>query len=109
MQFAGAVIQGAHPRVSSSANMLGVNMKSDGWPYRYEVTIQHIDGSRSAYTVLTWEGPKKAEQLALSRDAYISDLLIAEHGVEVSELGPAFRDESGLVALRGEIVDRREF
>ena len=84
-------------------------MKNDGWPHRYEVTIQHIDGSPSVYTVLTWEGPKKAEQLALSRDVHQSDLLIGEQGVKVLELGPAALDERGLVVLGDDIVDRREF
>ncbi|HSR85799.1 MAG TPA: hypothetical protein VLM11_16620 [Streptosporangiaceae bacterium] len=79
------------------------------WPVRYRVILQPVTGEARDYVVLTWLGPEKAVMMAANADGRGYGTSAGIYDVAVEELGPAHRDQRGLVAIQGELRDRMEF
>lgn len=76
---------------------------------RYQVTIPSSVGQTGKLHVLTWLGPEKAAAMAAHADGHGYDTAEGIYDIEVEELGPAARDERGLVVSEGHLSDRMEF
>ena len=79
------------------------------WPQLYAVRLELADGTEAAYQVVTYLDERKAEALAVGRHAYLHGEEPAVRGAHVEDVGPAARDERGLVEIRGTVFDRAEF
>jgi hypothetical protein len=79
------------------------------WPVRYLVTIRSSLGQTRKLYVLTWLGPEKALAMAAHADGHGFGTSDGIYDIEVAELGPAERDDRGLVLLEGHLSDRMEF
>jgi len=76
---------------------------------RYRVTIRSSLGQTRRRYVLTWLGPEKALAMATHADGHGYGTSDGIYDIEVEELGPASRDERGLVVSEGHLSDRMEF
>src|ERR1700722_18045781 len=79
------------------------------WPVRYRVTVQPVTGNPRDFYVLTWLGPEKAVMMAAHTDGRGYGSSDGIYDIVADELGPAARDQDGLVALGGDLHDRMEF
>jgi hypothetical protein len=75
----------------------------------YQVTIRSAVGQTRKLCVLTWLGPEKAVAMAAHADGHGYGTSDGIYDIEVQELGPAERDERGLVVSQGLLSDRMEF
>jgi hypothetical protein len=73
------------------------------------VTIQPVQGEPRDFFVVTWLGPEKAVVMATHADGRGYGTSDGIYDVAVNELGPADRDERGIVAIGGDLHDRMEF
>lgn len=76
---------------------------------RYQVTIRSSVGQIRKLQVLTWLGPEKAVAMAAYADGHGYGTDEGIYDIEVEELGPAARDERGIVISEGQLSDRMEF
>jgi hypothetical protein len=76
---------------------------------RYQVTIRSSVGQTRNLHVLTWLGPEKAVAMAAYADGHGYGTADGIYDIEVEELGPAARDDRGLVVSEGYLSDRMEF
>ena len=81
------------------------------WPERFGVTFTAAgSGHTATYTVVTWLHERKAVFLALEEyRRRWPDERVFDVDVDVQSLGPAPRDERGLVSVNGDLHDRFEF
>lgn len=79
------------------------------WPELYRVRLELADGTSASYDVVTWLDEHKAEALAVGRHTYLHGEEPVVQGAQVEDVGPAHKDERGLVQIRGLVFDRREF
>jgi hypothetical protein len=76
---------------------------------RYQVTIRSSAGQIRKLYVLTWLGPEKAVAVAAYADGHGYGTAEGIYDIDVEEVGPAARDERGLVVSEGHLSDRMEF
>ena len=76
---------------------------------RYQVTIRSSVGQTRKLHVLTWLGPEKAVAMAAHADGHGFGTADGIYDIEVEELGPAARDDRGLMVTDGHLSDRMEF
>lgn len=79
------------------------------WPMRYQVTIRSSLGQTRRLHVLTWLGPEKAVAMATHHDGHGYGTPDGIYDIHVEELGPAARDERGVVVVASYLSDRMEF
>jgi len=79
------------------------------WPVRYQVTIRSSLGQIRKLRVLTWLGPEKAIAIAAHADGHSYGSPDGIYDIDVEELGPAERNERGVVVSEGYLSDRMEF
>jgi hypothetical protein len=75
---------------------------------RYRATIRSGLGQTRKLQVLTWLGPEKALAMAAHADGHGYGTPDAIYDIDVEELGPAARDEPGIV-IGEDLFDWMEF
>lgn len=83
--------------------------RQSAWPTRYRITIQPVTGDPRDFCAVTWLGPEKAILMAVHADGRGYGSSDGIYDVLVHEIGPAGRDQKGLVAFGGDLHDRMEF
>jgi hypothetical protein len=83
--------------------------RQSAWPTRYRITIQPVTGDSREFYAVTWLGPEKAVLMAAYADGRGYGSSDGIYDVVVHEMGPAGRDQNGMVALDGNLCDRMEF
>lgn len=78
-------------------------------PVRYQVTIRSGLGQIRKLHVVTWLGPEKAIAMATHADGHGYGSPDGIYSIDAEELGPAERDERGVLVTRGYLSDRMEF
>jgi hypothetical protein len=78
------------------------------WPVRYQVTIRPSLGQIRKLRVPTWLGPEKAIAIAAHADGHGYGSPDGIYDIDVEELGPAERNERGVVVSEGYLSDRME-
>jgi hypothetical protein len=76
---------------------------------RYRVTMRSNLGQIRRLHVLTVLGPEKAVAMAAHHDGHGYGTPDGIYDINVEELGPAVRDERGVVVIDGYLSDRMEF
>lgn len=76
---------------------------------RYQVTMRSSAGQIRKLHVLTWLGPEQAVAMAACADGHGYGTAEGIYDIDVEELGPAARDERGLIVREGHLSDRMEF